>query len=288
MKGSNRIKAVVALSAKAVTEAVFPSKCLICGSFYHAVSFPEDTMPESGIEPVDDHAMVCLTTLFNRLMAPYMCSGCSSDFIPITSPMCPRCGLMFKTKAAENHLCSKCLKTERIYETARAAGVYQTALMAAIHCLKYRGKTRLAVPLGKLLFSVFLTNWEIGTVDLVIPVPLHVKKLRKRGFNQSVLFVRDWPQWINNTYREAMGLTVSHQSVIRQKQTLPQTGLDKKERLKNVKNAFYVKSPGEIRGKRILLVDDVYTTGATLAECAEVLKKSGALKVDVLTLARTF
>ncbi|MFO7962511.1 MAG: ComF family protein [Desulfobacterales bacterium] len=276
------IKTFAALSAQAAVEALFPLKCLVCGSLYHR----DAGSAHAAAESAKTDETVRRKALFCQLMAPYVCPACMLDFTPISAPLCPKCGVMFETRSGENHLCGECLKTERVYGIARSLGEYESVLMAAIHCLKYRAKARLAGPLGKLLFMVLVTCWDVGDIDVVVPVPLHARKMRKRGFNQSALLVRNWPEWAAGL-AGCRTLSVDTRSVIRQRQTISQTGLSKRDRMENVKHAFYVNTPAGVGDKRVLLVDDVYTTGATVSECAKVLKKAGAVNVDVLTLART-
>ena len=158
--------------------------------------------------------------------------------------------------------------------------------MAVIHCFKYKGKTQLSRPLGALLFAVFINFWDKMSMDLIVPVPLHGKKLRRRGFNPSFLLVKDWMRIAEFLHVKIPDIPIAINVLERKRWTEPQTGLGRKERLANVKNAFNMKNGMKIKGKRILLVDDVYTTGATVNECAKVLLKGGAGQVDVLTLAR--
>jgi ComF family protein len=150
--------------------------------------------------------------------------------------------------------------------------------MEAIHRLKYGRHTSLSQPLSALVRKTFFESWDGTTVDLLIPVPLHLKRLRQRGFNQAHLLIRGWAKQDGMAFD---GLTLS-----RSRWTEPQTALSRKERKKNIRGAFVVKHPERIRGKKIVLVDDVYTTGSTVNECARVLIKAGAAFVDVLTLAR--
>lgn len=161
---------------------------------------------------------------------------------------------------------------------ARASGVYDGPLMEAIHSFKYGKKTGLAIPLGKLLRETFFRFWDSQSIDMVIPVPLHIERLRTRGFNQALLLFSWWA--------EAANIPCNLRAIKRLHKTVPQTHLSKKERKKNIRGAFELRFPETIKGKRILLVDDVYTTGATVNECARVLIKGGATAVDILTLAR--
>jgi ComF family protein len=196
----------------------------------------------------------------------------------IVSPLCRRCGLPFTSRAGEDHTCSECLIENRYFRKARAFGVYQGTLMEAIHRLKYGGKTSLSKPLSTLAKDTFYRFWDASSIDLLLPVPLHIRRLRERGFNQAHLVNRKWARQEGIPFD---GLTLS-----RRRWTEPQTSLTRAERRKNVKGAFYLRRRDKVKGLRILLVDDVFTTGATVNECAKVLMKAGAGSVDVLTLAR--
>ena len=150
--------------------------------------------------------------------------------------------------------------------------------MESIHMLKYRKKSSLARPLSALARETFFQFWDVDEIDLLVSVPLHVKRLRERGFNQAYLLIRSWAK--------KDGITLDGLTLCRSRRTEPQTTLSRPERRKNIKGAFSLQHSEKIRGRKILLVDDVYTTGATVNECARVLMKAGAEFVDVLTLAR--
>ena len=137
-----------------------------------------------------------------------------------------------------------------------------------------------------LLFSAFINFWGINSIDIIVPVPLHIKRFRKRGFNQAYLLVRDWKQIAENLNIGLSNIRIDTDVLTRSRWTDPQTGLDRKKRMTNIKNAFSVRDETIIKNKRILLVDDVYTTGATVNECAKALLRCNAEYVDVLTLAR--
>jgi ComF family protein len=124
-----------------------------------------------------------------------------------------------------------------------------------------------------------LNGWGLPAPDLIVPVPLHPKRLRERGFNQSGVLAGELARKIK--------VPVSFDVIRRKHQTLPQTRLKRAERLKNVKGAFEICDVDTVRGRRVLLVDDVYTTGTTLSECARILKsKGGASEVHALTVTR--
>lgn len=151
--------------------------------------------------------------------------------------------------------------------------------MRAIQRFKYSSETHLASALGGLLSSFAKTILPHPEGFVMVPVPLHKRRLRERGFNQSFLLAK--------VVSSELETPLDCLTFIRKRDTKSQTGLRRKERKRNVANAFSVTSAAIFKGKKVLLVDDVITTGHTLNECAKVLKKSGALEVLCLALART-
>jgi ComF family protein len=179
----------------------------------------------------------------------------------------------------EDHLCEDCLRKRPFYEAAWAPYRYEGAILKGIHRLKYGSKGFLADALGPLL-SQFATERIDGSPSvLIMPVPLHPKRLRERGFNQSLLLARH--------VSGCLHIDLDFLSLRRVRYTPPQASLAKKERLQNVQGAFELKNSDAVKGRSILLVDDVVTTGNTLNECARILRKAGAEKVFGLSLART-
>ncbi len=256
-----------------IIEMIFPQKCYICGKFFKYKRDYTEKLSRRDFENNDSFF------IFKKLFSPFICAECAESFISFKSPYCAVCGDIFKSADDRNHICGACISHPKSFEKARAAGVYKDALMRLIHKLKYNGKTGLAKPLSYLLFYAYLKHFESEKPDIIIPVPLHRKKLRKRGFNQAYLFIKYWKDLGEYPYENEM--------LEKTKYTRSQTGLTRKEREKNIKNSFKVLFPTDISGKKILLIDDIMTTGATADECAKTLKKKGALKVFVLTLART-
>lgn len=242
---------------------VFPPKCLICGDYY---------------DSRQAHAGLDASYPFSDLTELYFCEPCRKDLTPIAPPFCSRCGLPFVSREGDNHTCSECLLEKKYFRRARAFGIYEGSLMESIHMLKYRKKSSLARPLSALARETFFQFWDVGEIDLLVSVPLHVKRLRERGFNQAYLLIRSWAK--------KDGITLDGLTLCRSRRTEPQTTLSRPERRKNIKGAFSLRHSEKIMGRKILLVDDVYTTGATVNECARVLMKAGAEFVDVLTLAR--
>jgi len=249
-----------------IKDALFPVSCSVCGQFFH----PCENSWQAASVSLPEGLAAC----FSRLLAHYLCPACVGQFTAAESPICTSCGMIFKSRQDDDHLCGDCITSEKPYRMARAAGVHDQSLMSIMHAYKYDGKVQLAEPLSKLMTAVYVRHWRPADIDLVLPIPLHPARFRKRGFNQAYLLARSW------------GDVVKRDILERTRRTSPQTGLGRKERLKNVKGAFAVKSAAAVKDKHVLLVDDVYTTGATVKECARILKKSGAVQVDILTIGR--
>jgi ComF family protein len=229
---------------------------------------------------------------FSMVTNRFLCSACSRDFQPVQSPLCCRCGDALTAFDAKEHLCENCIRSPRHFYLARAVGIYEGALKQLIQDFKFHGKIYLAEPLGLLMTHVFhemyAQNFQAETFpDTIIPVPLYAERLRMRGFNQAYLLA---DRFVRLRGRHAgpgsPPMKTDRTILLRCRRTIPQTGLNKSLRKKNIAGAFRVESPEKAAGKHILLMDDVYTTGATVDECAQVLIHAGAFRVDVLTLAR--
>jgi ComF family protein len=163
------------------------------------------------------------------------------------------------------------------YSGARSFGYYTAELSVIVQELKFRGRRNLAGLLAPLMTAAFFESWGRADFDLIVPVPLHSGRKRERGYNQSELLAAALARQIAIPFQRALS---------RARATLPQVGLTDNERRENVRNAFHCACPQQISGKRVLLIDDVMTTGATVASAAQALLKDGALRVSVLTVAR--
>lgn len=244
-----------------LAEAIFPGKCLGCGVLFRreTIKRVENTDPATAL-------------------APYFCPHCRRQYTAVSSPLCSRCGVVFKSREGVDHLCGRCLETPGAYTRARAVGIYDQSLRSAIQALKFNAVVQLAAPLGCQLYQAYRQYWHPGDIDLIVPVPLHRRRFRRRGFNQSYLLIAGW--------RPFDGAVIVRDLLDRHQATPPQTGLNRHQRHNNIRRAFSVRRPGQSAGRRVLLVDDVLTTGATADACARTLIKDGAIQVDVLTLAR--
>lgn len=208
-----------------------------------------------------------------------LCKGCRTGIGYIRSPLCTVCGEPFASDAEKDHPCGSCLVSPPPFRVARSLGRYDGNLMTMIHRLKYHEQSRLAAPLGRLLAGGDYPGLRLGETSLVIPVPLHLRRLRQRGFNQSLLLAK--------ALGKRHGIPVDARSLRRPVASDPQVSLGRRERERNVRGVFAVEDAGRVKGMDVLLVDDVYTTGSTLKECARVLLRAGAREVSVLTLARS-
>ena len=211
---------------------------------------------------------------------PLFCTTCWNSIIPLRLARCSQCDRPLPSPVAltysPTHRCHHCLVRPPAYEKAWTLYPYLPPLQDAICLFKYRGKVSMAKPLGRLMIEGLPASLN---ADLVIPVPLHPTRLREREFNQSLLLADQVAAHIH--------LPLSFTNLVRTAQSEPQSTLSRKERMRNLRRAFAVRHPELVAQKRILLIDDVFTTGTTVNECAKVLRKAGAEAVLVLTVART-
>jgi ComF family protein len=223
-----------------------------------------------------------------------VCDDCVGGLKPQTMTLCRLCGEALDVEGvrfagqypAEGLLCSPCRMVVPRFERAVAYAVYQGELREMIHMLKYERMRAVAKPLGKLLArAVEMLEGEAGAELLVVAVPLFPAKERERGYNQAVLLAdaavaelrASKPEW---------KLRAAHRAIRRVKDTKSQFSLTPKGRRRNLQGAFAVADGGGLEGREVLLVDDIYTTGATARACARVLLRGGASKVWVATVSR--
>lgn len=199
-----------------------------------------------------------------------LCGGCWTSIKRYMCPSCRICAMPFNT--GYPHICGDCISNPPAFSSVHIYGIYSDVLATAINLMKFSGIKRLSRPLARLLMDL-----DIPDADVVIPVPMTKKSLLKRGFNQSLLIAREISK------RKSIPLDID--SLQKIKETLPQVGLKAEERTRNLRGVFSV--TGEVKGKEILLIDDVMTTGTTLRECSKAILKAGAAKVRCLVIART-
>jgi ComF family protein len=216
----------------------------------------------------------CARLLDRPTLGP-VCAGCWNSILPLTPPLCDRCGdplPSWRVVGLPLGRCARCRRLSRPVSRSRAVGAYDGALRSIVHALKYDGRRSLAKPLGALMKTRGVDI--LSDADVVVPVPLHPSRRRERGFNQADDLARH------------IGLPIVV-ALRRVRRTPAQADLPAAKRHRNVKGAF---APGReietVSGQIVVLVDDVSTTGATLDACARVLTDSGAREVRALTAAR--
>lgn len=207
-----------------------------------------------------------------------VCASCFRQVEFIGSPLCLSCGAGLSPHVGfDDRYCGSCLKTTPVFDTARSLVLYRGPVRTLLHQLKFASDTRAAAVLGSLIDGAPAADRK-RVYDVIVPVPLFRSRLQKRGLNQALVLTRvifpDATEKIEPTM------------LIRVKNTIAQTQLSGAERRKNLRGAFQLNPRSDPAGRKICLVDDIFTTGATATECARILKRNDAAVVDVLTYAR--
>jgi ComF family protein len=231
---------------RAVASLFYPALCAICS------------------EPIERDA--------------YLCASCSGKAPRIKPPFCDTCSEPFEGDITQRFSCANCAHRVLHFECAVAAYRSRAVVRRIIHEFKYGHQIHLRHPVADWLSEALRDARLDGRrFDVVVPVPLHPTRKRERGFNQAELLVE--------LLSAHAGLTMSN-ALERIRYTTTQTAFDRTERMENLHNAFRLRKKAHVRGLRVLLIDDVLTTGSTLSECARVLKAAGAISVHAATAAR--
>lgn len=235
---------------RGILSLIFPAHCALC------------------VKPLHPGHAICL------------CDTCWSGLPRLRQPFCPRCGRHIPGSAIVpfDTRCGECRLASPRFGICRSAGLYEGALKQCIHLFKFEGRRELARPLGLLMAECAARELCGIAFDCLVPVPLHRKKLRARGFNQAAALACELGIRI--------GVPVAYRVLERIEERDSQSTLTRAARSRNVSGAFAVGGRELVEGMHLLLVDDVFTTGATVGECVRVLLRGGAGAVDVLTLAR--
>lgn len=233
--------------ARKILHFIFPKTCHSCGSDLHAKT------------------------------RNALCLDCKQQLQTIEGFICKRCGKLLEN-GAHCYNCRGSKATTYKCSIIRSAFVFNKVSRSLIHALKYHHATHVAKEMGFLMKLHYLKYSELHGVDVVIPVPLHSKKLKQREYNQSQLLAESFCFYTN--------LPLCLTSLKRTRNTLSQTRLDRASRIANMQEAFECIDNSKIKGKTVLLIDDVATTGSTLEGCAIALKQAGAKEVFSYTFAR--
>ncbi len=205
-----------------------------------------------------------------------LCRLCFQKVPYIDGPLCSVCGRNFVSSQPTTHLCGECLRRPPPYSRASAVTYYEEPVRTLLHRLKYRYDTTAVGPLLKIARSFDISPFE--SCDIIVPVPLYRHRLQDRGMNQALVLAR--LLFADTRSRIMPGILVKKQ------QTPSQTACDAAGRRKNLRGAFALIDRLSIRDKKICLVDDIYTTGTTVAECAQTMMQVNAAEIVVLTFAR--
>lgn len=208
---------------------------------------------------------------------PGLCPDCLARLSRAVPPLCRRCGRPLRGGVADEEVCRLCRERSRFFAAARAPFVYDGAVKDLIYRFKYGGERKLGEALGVLLGRFLEREAALWPLDAMVPVPLHPSRLEERGFNQADVLARVAGEWV--------GRPVWSDVLQRIRPTETQTRLSARARQENVRGTFRVARAERLAGRRVLVVDDVLTSGATADEVARTLLKAGARQVNVLCLA---
>jgi len=207
-----------------------------------------------------------------------LCKKHRDKIVPIEKPFCDICGRKMFSQESMETICHECRNTKRQFDRSYSATIYSETMKELVHFYKYQMRQYMARPFAELMADFMGKYIDYRAIDFVVPVPLHWRRYMFRGFNQAYELIR----YLSGEF----DLKVSKGNLRRIRHTFPQVMLTPKERKENILGAFRVIDPDEFRGKHILLVDDVFTTGATMNECSRVLKDAGAAEVTGFTLTQ--
>ncbi len=208
----------------------------------------------------------------------HLCWECRAKIELYSAGLCDKCGIFVEGHIGHSFICDDCQQAPPHFDCARAAGHFKGALRDMIHAFKYNKALWLKHDLVDLLQGCLAAHFQVAVIDVVIPVPLHPVRERTRTYNQAALLAEELSRRIDRRY--------DAKTLLRIRATETQTHFDAARRHRNILGAFAVKRAQWVCGRCVLLVDDVMTTGATLNECARMLKRAGAAKVWIVTVGR--
>jgi competence protein ComFC len=238
---------VLSLITNSVSSALIPEVCLFCGSG-------------------------------NLEGSTSICPECRTSLRWVLSPICSVCGRPLSTFEKERlDLCGACISNPPVYDMARYGLYYENLVRVAITRFKFNASLYSSRPLADLLIETFNRHYIKQNFDVILPVPVHTRRLMARGFNQVTI--------LSQKLATATGIPLDRTNLVKTKNTDPQVRLSRAKRLLNLTNAFQINNKKTIVKKRVLIVDDVSTTGATINEVSKVVRKAGANYVGVIILA---
>ena len=224
------------------------------------------------------NCIFCKKGIFDKKSGFYLCQDCFESIEKNLPPFCSRCGRHLEAPETEIGICKGCKGRKFYFDCSFSVCIFDGKIKELIHKFKYSNRTMLDKVFARLIFDFVMNfNIPISEYDIILPVPLHPVRLREREYNQCELLAKELAKFFP--------IEISRKDVVRTKNTKSQISLDKSARWENIKGAFNVRSEDKFKDRNVLIIDDLITTGATASEIAFSLKKSGAKKVSVLTLA---
>lgn len=224
------------------------------------------------------YCLLCRNKIVAGKIEDLVCTFCLKAIRLNTPPFCQKCGRQIKGKYLTRNICKNCRHTYYYFDRAWASCSYEGSVKEMIHNFKYKDKIHLKKPLSRLIVDfIKLYSLPVEHCDYIAPIPLSPSRLREREFNQAEILAEGLSEYFE--------VNILRDNLSRIRNTASQTGLDKEKRLMNIEGAFKLKNPEAVKGKNILLIDDVLTTGVTASEAAKTLKEAQAGVVFVLAVA---
>ncbi|MBN1518075.1 ComF family protein [Candidatus Sumerlaeota bacterium] len=219
---------------------------------------------------------VCGGRVADDFLDAIVCESCRSKLQRALPPHCERCG---RPDVVHHAYCCSLMNTGLHFDQARAYCLFEDYARRVVHDMKFNQRRELAEPMAGMMARAWIERLEERRYDCLIPVPLHPSRRHARGYNQSDLLAE--------RLGDMLDMPVDCWNLERRRNTRPQSSLRPQEKVENVRGAFTLDKPERVKGCEMLLIDDIITTGSTANECARVLREAGAVRIDVLTFART-
>lgn len=249
---------------------IYPDICLICGTFFSITKKPLNYIPTYA--------------RFEDLFVNFLCQKCLKNYSKIDKPYCKKCGRPVIAGKNNELICGACQEVPPYFSKHRSCFLFKDSIVDIVHMLKYNKKLFLSKKISYFMLDLYLSLYLEEIPDYIIPVPMHKSKLRKRGYNQTYLIAKEMLFLAKKS-----GIffpEFKYNIITKVKDTKSQTGLGALERKNNLKKAFCLENRSLAKRKKILLIDDVITTGTTLDEISRLFYRAGAKSVDALTFAR--
>lgn len=251
-------------------ELIYPDICIVCGNFFN----------KKDLKSIN----ILREVIFKDIFSDILCPDCIKK-ISTPEDICIKCGRAVNHGNCSGAVCGNCLESKWHFNIIRSSFLLDGVILDLVKMLKYKDKAFLAKKMSWFMVKTYLESFGDNVHDIFMPIPMHKNKLRKRGYNQTMILALEILKKAKN--KSVLFPELKKNILMKKANTQPQTGLNFHMRKSNLKRAFRVKDFSSLINKSVLLIDDVVTTGATIDECAKNLLDAGAKKVDAITFART-